>query len=232
MVLAAGRGERMRPLTLHTPKPLLEVGGRALIDYHLERLARAGIRELVVNVSHLGAQIQSHCGDGSAYGLSIRWSPEPTPLETAGGILRALHWLGDAPFLVVNADIWMDYPVEVLCAAGPRLAPGAAHLMLVDNPPHHTAGDFWWHDQDGRIMSDVAARAGDAVPAGYRRLTYSGVGIYHPDFFAGEHPESLPLLPLLRRAIDNGLLHGSHFAGEWQDVGTPERLEALRARHT
>jgi MurNAc alpha-1-phosphate uridylyltransferase len=221
MVLAAGRGERMLPLTAHTPKPLLQVGGRPLIDYHLHRLARAGVQEVVVNVAHLGEQIQAHCGDGSAYGLRIQWSVEPQPLETAGGILHALPLLGSAPFLVVNADIWMDYPVAQLCAIAAALAPGAAHLLLVPNPEHHPRGDFALDAATGRVLSRIDTG---------RNLTFAGVGVYHPAFFAGSHPASLPLLPLLLRALGAGLLYGTQFQGEWQDIGTPERLQKLRCR--
>jgi MurNAc alpha-1-phosphate uridylyltransferase len=223
MILAAGVGERMRPLTDHTPKPLLQVAGTPLIEHHIRRLAAAGVRELVVNVSHLGEQIVDYCGDGSAWGVTIAYSPEQAPLETAGGILQALPLLGAAPFLVVNGDIWMDYPFEQLAAYS--LRPGEnAHLVMVANPPQHPSGDFHL-DDDGwlRVLGPRAVGC-----------TYAGVGLYTSTFFGGLASGKRPLRPLLDAAIARGALGGEMHAGQWHDVGTPERLraldEAVRAR--
>ncbi len=211
MILAAGRGERMRPLTDRTPKPLLTVAGKPLIQYHLERLARAGVREVVINHAWLGGQIEQALGDGRRFGLHIRYSPEPEgALETGGGILRALPLLAGEAFLVINGDVWCD------CPLAPLLHPpfGLAHLLLVDNPPHHPAGDFHL--------------AGDRVQAaGEPRLTFSGIGVYRPALFAGCEPGAFPLAPLLRRAMRAGQVSGEHYRGRWLDVGTPARLQAL-----
>lgn len=214
MLLAAGRGERMRPLTDTTPKPLLEVAGKALIEYHLEALHRAGIGEVVVNHAWLGEVIEARLGDGRRYGLHITYSPEiPAALETAGGIIQALPLLGDAPFLVINSDIWTDYPLLRL----PRAPDGLAHLVMVDNPPQHPAGDF--HLQDGRLSAE-----------GEPRLTYSGIGVYRPELFAGLPPGVRPLAPLLREAMQAGKVSGEHYTGAWFDIGTPERLAELDRR--
>jgi N-acetyl-alpha-D-muramate 1-phosphate uridylyltransferase len=214
MLLAAGRGERMRPITDALAKPLVRVGGKPLIAWHLAALARAGIREVVINLSWLAEQIQAALGDGSAFGVHIRWSEEgPVALETGGGILRALPLLGPAPFLVVNADIWTDIDFGHLA-----LEPDAhAHLVLIPNPPHHPRGDFGL-EEDRVVRRDS------------ERFTYSGVGLYRPEFFAGCTPGRFPLLPLLNRAIDAGRLRGELHRGEWCDVGTPERLAGLDAR--
>lgn len=214
IVLAAGRGERMRPLTDGTPKPLLQVGGRPLIAYHLEHLARAGIREVVINLSWLGARIRETLGDGSAYGVAIAYSDEGSEaLETGGGIFRAMRWLGDAPFLVVNGDVWSDIDFASLAALRMR---ALAHLVLVPNPPHHARGDF---SLAGKSVGEI----------GSERYTYSGIGVYTPEFFAGCTDGKFPLLPLLRRAIAAGRLEGELHGGEWLDIGTPERLAALDA---
>jgi len=217
MILAAGRGERMRPLTDSVPKPLLAVGGKALIAWHLEALARAGVREVVVNLAWRGAQIRAALGDGAAFGLRIAYSDEgEVALETGGGIFHALALLGDAPFLVVNGDVWTRFDFARL-----RIAPAAdAHLVLVPNPPQHPRGDFTL--AEGLVGEDAAPQA--------RRHTYSGIGLYRPEFFAGCAPGRFPLLPLLRRSIAAGRLHGELFRGEWQDIGTPERLAALQAQ--
>ena len=216
MLLAAGRGERMRPLTLETPKPLLQVRGRALIARHLDRLAAAGLRDLVINVSWLAAQIEDYCGDGGRWGVRIRYSREARPLETAGGIVQALPLLGSEPFLVVNADIFTDYPFAELAARTP--APGEARLVLVPNPAHNRQGDF--------------TLSGERVgPRSDRALTYAGIGIFHPAFFAGCAPGSRPLRPLLETAIAEGRLFGECYRGHWTDVGTPERLRALNASY-
>jgi len=213
MILAAGRGERMRPLTDHTPKPLLRAGGRALIEYHILGLAQAGIRQIIINHAHLGGQIEQALGDGGRYGVDIRYSPEGEALETGGGIFRALPWLGDGPFVVVNGDVWTDYPFARL----PEPA-GLAHLVLVDNPPHHPAGDF------------VLAADGRVNEAGGPRLTFSGIGVYRPGLFAGCTAGRFPLAPLLRGAMSAGRVSGEHYRGGWVDVGTPERLAELERR--
>ena len=214
MLLAAGRGERMRPLTDTLPKPLLEVGGRPLIAWHLAALSRAGIREVVINLSWLGGQLRAALGDGRDLGVSISWSEEGAiPLETGGGIFRALPLLGAEPFLVVNADIWTDIAFGRL-----HLPPGRhAHLTLIANPAHHPRGDF------GLEGDRVVNRESE-------RLTYSGVGVYSPEFFAGCTAGRFPLLPLLNRAIAASRVSGEVHHGEWCDVGTPERLANLAAR--
>jgi N-acetyl-alpha-D-muramate 1-phosphate uridylyltransferase len=214
MLLAAGRGERMRPITDSLPKPLVPVAGRPLIAWHLAALARAGIHEVVINLSWLGEQLRAALGDGARYGVRISFSEEgPVPLETGGGIFRALPLLGPAPFLVVNADIWTDIDFARLA-----LEPGAhAHLVLIPNPAHHPRGDF------GLEGDLVVNRDSD-------RFTYSGVGVYHPQFFAGCGAERFPLLPLLNRAIASRLARGELHRGQWCDVGTPERLASLEAR--
>ena len=210
MILAAGRGERMRPLTDHTPKPLLPAGGKRLIEYHLEALASAGFREVVINLAHLGDQIRDHLGDGGRYGLSIAYSQEPEgALETGGGIFNALPLLGDAPFLVVNGDVWSDYPFKEL-----REPQGMAHLVLIDNPEHNPKGDFAL--EEGRVKSE-----------GEPRLTFSGIGLYRPELFDGCEPGAFPLAPLLRAAMAEGAVSGERFTGHWLDIGTPQRLEAL-----
>ncbi|SEG00683.1 MurNAc alpha-1-phosphate uridylyltransferase [Nitrosomonas ureae] len=222
MILAAGRGERMRPLTDALPKPLLKVGGMALIEYQLKNLARAGFVDIVINHAYLGAMIENALGTGERYGVNIHYSPERAVLETAGGIANALPLLagqsGDQPFLVVNADIYceMDY-VSLLPVMNAMQSEGAqlAHLVLVDNPPHHSAGDFAL--QQNRILL-----------AGSDRLTFSGIGIYQPQLFGAIEPGlAIKLAPLLRRAIEEGKVSGEYFTGQWVDVGTPERLEAL-----
>jgi len=216
MILAAGRGERMRPLTDTTPKPLLEVGGKPLIVWHLEALARAGIKDIVINHAWLGEQIEAALGDGQAYGVSIRYSPEsPAALETAGGIIQALPLLGDSPFLVINGDIWCDYPLADLVAR--PLTNMQAHLIMVDNPPQHPEGDFVLHD-------------GLLAPAGTPRLTFSGMGLYSPDLFAGLPQGRRPLAPLLKTAMAQKKISGEHYSGQWFDVGTPARLQQLDSR--
>jgi MurNAc alpha-1-phosphate uridylyltransferase len=215
MVLAAGRGERMRPLTDREPKPLLRVGGKRLIEWHLERLAAAGFREVVVNTAWLGDQIQTALGDGSRYGLAITYSHErPDALETGGGIFNALPLLGAAPFLIVNGDVWTDVDFEPLHRDLP--AGVQAHLVLVTNPPQHPRGDF--RLEDGYVLEGEGTRH-----------TYSGVGIYRPELFAGCAPGKFPLLPLLKRAIAAQALTGELHRGRWFDIGTVERLEALDA---
>jgi N-acetyl-alpha-D-muramate 1-phosphate uridylyltransferase len=211
MLLAAGRGERLRPITDSLPKPLVEIAGRPLIGYHLAALARAGIREAVINISWLGEQLRAALGDGAAYGVAITWSDEgPVPYETGGGIFRALPWLGPGPFLVVNADIWTDIDFGALSLE----ADAWAHLVLVPNPAHHPRGDFGL--EGGRVTA-----------ADTDRLTYSGVGLYRPELFTGCEPGRFPLLPLLERAIAAGRVRGHLHRGQWSDIGTPQRLAEL-----
>jgi MurNAc alpha-1-phosphate uridylyltransferase len=214
MLLAAGRGERMRPLTDHTPKPLLRVAGHTLIERHIEALARAGIRELVVNHAHLGVQLIAALGDGSGYGVHIDYSAEPPgALETGGGIFNALPLLGEGPFVVVNADIWTDFDFAEL----PHQLGGVAHLVLVDNPAHHPQGDFAL--ENGRVRDDGPAR-----------LTFSGIGVYRPALFTGSPLGPFPLAPLLRRAMAAEQVSGERYDGAWFDIGTPERLAAVNRR--
>lgn len=218
MILAAGRGERMRPLTDHLPKPLLAVGGKPLIVWHLERLAAAGIQDIVINHAWLGHEIERALGDGSAHGVRIRYSPEPTALETAGGIAQALPLLGDAPFLVINGDIWCDWDPAKARDVAPRLPEAGAWLLLVDNPVQHPAGDFLLAP-DGRVHAQ-----------GEPRLTFAGVGVYHPSLFADvPRGSAAPLAPLLRLAMARDLARGARHPGRWTDVGTPQRLADLNA---
>ena len=213
MILAAGRGVRMRPLTDTTPKSLLAAGGKPLIAWQLEKLARAGFAEVVINHAHLGHLIEAALGDGSRFGLSIRYSPELEALETAGGIALALPLLGAEPFLVVNADIYSDYDYSML--PGLPLEDRLAHLVLVDNPAQHPRGDF-------------ALEAGRAREAGRHMLTFSGIGVYAPRLFGGIPPGAkIPLAPLLRKAMGADRVSGEHYRGRWHDVGTAERLDAL-----
>jgi MurNAc alpha-1-phosphate uridylyltransferase len=215
MILAAGRGERMRPLTDTVPKPLLEAGGKPLIVWHIENLARAGIRELVINHAHLGQQIEAFLGDGSRYGVSIHYSPEAEALETAGGIVNALPLLGNDPFLVVNGDVFCDFDYTLLSNEAGRLDHHIACLVLVDNPPHHPAGDFF--------LDGAKIRA-----QGAPLLTFSGIGLYRPELFSAiPRGSKAPLAPLLREAMNCGTVSGMHHHGRWVDVGTPERLATL-----
>jgi N-acetyl-alpha-D-muramate 1-phosphate uridylyltransferase len=231
MILAAGRGERMRPLTDHTPKPLLKVGGKALIVWHLENLAKAGFKDIVINHAHLGAQIENALGNGTAWGLSIQYSPERVALETAGGIANALDLLTDngknsAPFLVVNGDTFTEIDFKNIVidmhalqdnihATSGGIKNARVHLVLVDNPIQHPNGDF-------------AIQAGMLKNTGKQMLTFSGVGVYQPHFFA-EVVKGQPakLAPLLRQAIDNNAATAQYYQGVWHDIGTPERLKSL-----
>lgn len=213
MILAAGKGERMRPLTLTTPKPMLEAGGKALIDYHIEHLHQAGFRDLVINRAWLGEKLEAFLGDGRGRGVSIDWSREEEPLETAGGIRHALSRLSgpDGWFLVVNGDIWCDFAFAHL-----RPPPhGLAHLVLTANPDHNPEGDFHL-GQDGRVAS-----------TGPDRLTFSGISLLHRDLFGGAFGNDAKLAPLLRRAADAGLVSGTQHTGHWFDIGTPQRLDQL-----
>lgn len=217
MILAAGRGERMRPLTDHTPKPLLKVGGKSLIVWHLERLAAAGFKDIVINHAHLGEQIEQALGNGQRWGVSIQYSPEKVALETAGGIANALGLLGTEAFLVVNGDIYTDIDfAECNTQAMTMLKENRlAHLVLVDNPKQHTAGDF---ALDGQLVRNDGAQ----------KLTFSGVGIYQPSLFMHIiKGQPAKLAPILREAMLKQQVSGEHFKGEWHDIGTPERLMAL-----
>lgn len=228
LIFSAGKGERMRPLTLHTPKPLLVAGGKRLIEWHLERLAAAGFEDVVINTSWLGDQFAPALGDGARWGLRLHIIDEgAVPLETGGGILNALPVLGDAPFLVVNGDVWTDVDLTTL----PRDPTGDAHLLLVDNPAQHPRGDFILRG-DGQVSDD-----GDAA-----RLTYAGIGVYRPQILDGwravigdtpgaaARPPQFGLAPLLRHAMAQGRVNGQHHRGQWTDVGTPERLAQLDAQ--
>lgn len=228
LIFAAGLGERMRPLTLHTPKPLLPAGGKPLIAWHLEKLAAIGVREVVINTSWLAERFPEVLGDGSRWGLRLHYSYEgPSPLETGGGMWHAIPLLAraDEPFIAVNGDIWTDYDFARL----PRELQGDAHLVLVDNPPQHPRGDF-------------ALTDGHVRPDGAPRLTFSGIGLYRPSLLkpwrhvigdapgAGDTPPRFKLAPLLRDAIGRARITGEHHRGRWTDVGTPERLAELDAR--
>lgn len=214
-ILAAGRGERMRPLTDHTPKPLLIAGGQPLIVHTIQKLAAAGITELIINTAHLGQQIEACLEDGRQWGVGIRYSREQEALETAGGIVNALPLLGTEPFVLVNADIWADYDFTAL--AYRSLGDLLGHLVLVENPAHNKEGDF--------------SLAGDMlVDSGGQRLTYSGIGLYSPRMFRDLAPGKRPLAPVLRQAVSNSQLGGEKFTGEWCDIGTPERLRELDER--
>jgi MurNAc alpha-1-phosphate uridylyltransferase len=215
MILAAGRGERMRPLTDSMPKPLLLAGGKPLIVWHLERLAVSGFCDVIVNHAHLGQQIEAALGDGRHFGLNIRYSPEPPgALETAGGIANALPLLGNDPFLVVNGDVWCDWDFR----RAHTLSRHRAHLVFVDNPPHHADGDFCL---DGEIVRYASDRTGST-------LTYAGTGIFSPDFFSGVPPGAvMKLRPLLDAGIAQGIITGERHTGRWVDVGTAERLAEL-----
>ena len=213
LIFAAGRGERMRPLTDMTPKPLLRLAGKRLIEYHLESLARAGVREVVINTSHLAEQFPAALGDGSRWNLRIRYSYEgPEALETGGGMRQALPLLGDAPFIAVNGDIFTDFDFSTL----PQNPLGLAHLVLVDNPPQHPRGDFVL--RDGRVHDEESPR-----------LTFAGIGVYRAELVAAHAPRKFPLAPLLRAAMREAKVSGERHGGTWADIGTPQRLTALEA---
>lgn len=226
MILAAGKGTRMLPLTLDKPKPLLEVADKTLIQHQIEKLASSGVREIVINHSYLGEMIEQALGTGSELGVSIEYSSEPELLETAGGIIQALPLLegnaskaalDESSFIVVNADVWTDYPfhhLPVLNGDG-----CLAHLVMVANAPHHPQGDF--------VLKANGLLSRFQNPQ-EEKLTYSGIGVFHPSFFSGIRRGKLALSPLLKVAIDNGQVSGEYFQGEWVDVGTPQRLEELQ----
>ncbi|WP_371734880.1 N-acetylmuramate alpha-1-phosphate uridylyltransferase MurU [Aliikangiella sp. G2MR2-5] len=222
MILAAGRGERMMPLTAKTPKPLLLVNGKPLIQYHLESLRQANIKDVVINVSYLGEQIMDYFGDGSALNINIHWSIEETPLETAGGIIKARSMLGESPFLLLNGDIWCDINIEKLVAS-PQVVnleqnERVAHLILVNNPVHNLEGDF-------------GIEEGLLTNAGSTKWTYAGISLLSHRLFSQNefsNAQPLPLAPLLREFADKKMITAEHYSGEWLDVGTPERLEQLR----
>jgi MurNAc alpha-1-phosphate uridylyltransferase len=220
MILAAGRGNRMRPLTDLTPKPLLAVGGEPLLFRHLEKLAHAGFGTVTINHAHLGAQIEAAVGDGSRWKLQVRYSAEAEMLETAGGIRNALPLIGRRTFAVINGDVYCDYDYARLAAAVDRLADSQAlaHLVLVDNPPHHTKGDFY-------------LEAGLVRASGRQPLTFSGLGAYRAELFESlARGAKRALAPLLRSQLPNGKVTGEHYRGLWTDVGTPGRLAELDAR--
>ena len=232
MILAAGLGKRMLPLTDHTPKPLLKAGGKSLIVYHLEHLQKAGFEEVVINTAHLGEQIETSLGDGERFGLRIHYSRENPSLETAGGIINALPLLGDAPFLVINGDVWSDLALATLQSCS-KLADGAclAHLVLVENPSHHPGGDFILDRQrslEKRQGCFVLKNKGQTPePCTY---TFGGISVLSPRLFDGLSAGSRPLAPILRTAIEAGNVSGQLHKGGWCDVGTPERLNELDQR--
>jgi MurNAc alpha-1-phosphate uridylyltransferase len=212
MILAAGRGERLRPLTDEVPKPLVEIAGKPLIEYHLESLARAGYREVVINQGHLGDLLPRSLGNGSRWGINIHWSDEqPEALETGGGIFKALPLLGAAPFLVINGDVWTDYPFARLRA----VKCDWAHLVMVPNPDHNPDGDFALNGARIRLLGD-------------HPLTFSGIGVYNPRLFDGCTAGKFSVVPLLRSAMEQHLVTGEVFRGSWDDIGTLERLESVR----
>lgn len=212
MIFAAGRGERMRPLTDTIPKPLLKVAGNPLIEWHLEKLARCGVRDVVINVSYLADRFPAALGNGSRWDLTIHYSDEgPIPLETGGGIRRALPLLGEKPFIVVSADIYSDYDYSNL----PAEPDGLAHLVMVPNPEFHPRGDFWL---DGAQLNEDERG---------ERLTFGNIGVYRPEMFAGEPDGRFKLLPIYQRAMRSGQLAGERYDGFWQNIGTPQQLDAL-----
>lgn len=211
MILAAGRGERLRPLTDETAKPLIKVAGMSLIEYHLDNLADAGFKEVIINTAWQAEKIHQQLEDGRKYGVSIIYSDEGTALDTAGGIINALPLLGNEPFLVINGDIWCDYDFTELAGLEENKQ---AHLILVDNPYHNEKGDF-------ALEQGLIRNSGESMH------TYSGIGIYSPDFFAEQQPGILPLAPILRKKCEQDLVSGQLYDGLWTDVGTIERLQDL-----
>ncbi len=220
LILAAGLGNRMRPLTDHTPKPLLQVGGKPIIEYHLEKLQRAGVKQVVINLAYLGEKIRGHLGDGSRFGLEICYSPEPEPLETGGAILHAADLLGNSPFLLINGDVWCDLDLGKFSRHCPEQAGALGHLLLVPNPDFHPQGDFTL-GQNGLLL--------DILDSKLPRFTFSGISYLHPELvkaYPGKR-QKFPLVEAFRHAITNGWLTGEVHHGSWSDLGTPERLSAL-----
>jgi len=218
MLLAAGKGARMLPLTEKVPKPLLQAGGCSLIEHQIRKLKAAGFGEFVINHAWLGRQLEQALGDGSRLGVDIQWSAEEEPLETAGGIVQALPMLGRQAFAVVNADVWTDYPYHRLPIA--LAADKLAHLVLVPNPDHHPSGDF---------VLEANAQVQLPRPGSDSTYTFSGIAVYHPELFAAVPARKFPLLPLLRQAIESHGVSGELYKGIWMDIGTPQRLQALDA---
>lgn len=212
MILAAGRGERMRPLTLTTPKPLLPIGNTTLIDHTITEIKKAGITDIIINVHHLGDQIIQHCGNGDTRGIRIQYSIEERLLDTGGGIYQALSKLGDAPFLVLSADIWTDFPLSTLT----QKKTDGAHLVLVDNPAFHQQGDFGL-DHNHKINLTAP-----------EKLTYANIGVFHPALFQFMHGCAFPLRDALHPAIQNNKVSGEHYHGQWYNVGTPAELDKVR----
>lgn len=217
MILAAGKGERMLPLTRHTPKPLLQAGGKPLIQHHVENLAAAACDEIIINHAWLGQQIEAFLGDGSQFGVDIRYSAEGEPLETAGGIIRALPLLGSEPFLIINGDIWTDYSFSSLLKKNDMQ--GLAHLVLVANPAHHPQGDYYLEADSGLVRKDI--------PVGAGSLTYSGMALIDPALFAGMSDGKMALAPVWESYMAKDKVSGECYHGEWFDIGTVERLQAL-----
>ena len=215
MILAAGHGKRMRPLTDHTPKPLLNVGGKPLIQWHIENLKQAGFEDIVINIAWLGEQIPAALGDGSNYSVSLHYSDEQSEgaLETAGGIIKALPLLGDEPFLVVNGDVWCNINYSNV---NPLKNDDLAHLILVKNPSHNSSGDFSINQDNNRVRD-----------AGENASTFSGIGYYDPGLFKTLAYGKRPLAPILREAMQAGRVSGELYDGDWRDIGTPERLQQL-----
>lgn len=208
MILAAGLGTRMRPLTDRTPKPLLCVAGMPLIEHHVRNCVRVGITEIVINHAYLGEQIENYLGDGSHFGCSIEYSREGEPLDTGGGIFRALPLLGEQPFIAMNADVWTDYPLENFL----NIDPACAHLVMTDNPQQHPHGDFYLRDD---LLSETGIGS---------KLTWTGLRVINPALFADCSDGAFSIVPLLKRAMAMGLVTGEYYGGRWFDIGTPERL--------
>lgn len=229
MILAAGLGQRMRPLTDHTPKPLLRVAGKALLDYHLENLASAGITQVVINLAYLGDSIRAHVGSGQAYGLAVEYSPEPEPLETGGALLQALPLLGNAPFLLLNGDVWCDLSLSDFSAT-PLPSHHLGRLLLVPNPDFHPEGDFFL-DEQGQLRErhSPPASAGQEQHTPKGNYTFAGISLLHPELISNypQRRQKFPLVEALRQALPHGQLGGQLHLGHWSDVGTPERLQQL-----
>jgi N-acetyl-alpha-D-muramate 1-phosphate uridylyltransferase len=227
ILFAAGRGERMRPLTDQTPKPLLVAGGKPLIVWHIEKLVAAGVRKIIINTAHLGNKIVEQISDGKQFGADIQYSREElssvgTALETAGGIRYALHLIGEVPFIAVSADVFTDFDYTALVARAKKLKPGQAHTVLVPNAAHHPLGDFSFSPTTGLVNDKT-----DEIPS----YTFSGIAAYHPSLFSQlPNPSVSKLAPLLRQAMLNNKVSGELFAGLWLDIGTPSRLEELNSQ--